>query len=104
MAGTSRSVRSSVGRDAWRDPAVRHVLAHLALPHDRLVRIVDVRAMGPDEVWVEANGRHIVAGLRRESCAAGAVGAGDGWFRLLYLYETEPVAVRTVPPVLEGTV
>jgi len=57
---------------------------------DRLVRIVDLRVLQPDEAWVavEVDGRQVVAGLRREPCVAGGVAASpDGWFRLLYLYE-----------------
>ena len=83
-----------VGRDAWREPAVRHVLADLALPGDRLVRIIDVRQVRRDEAWVavEVDGRDIVVGLRREPCVAGLGTAPDGWFRLLYLYETAPAS------------
>jgi hypothetical protein len=98
MNATPRSVRSSVGRDDWREPAVRHVLADLGLPHDRLARIVDVRAVRTDEAWVavEVDGRQVVVGLRREPCTTGdAGGSPDGWFRLLYLYEVAAVAPST---------
>lgn len=90
MAATPRVPRTIVGRDDWREPAVRHVLADLALPGDRLARIVDVRVLRLDEAWVtvEVDGRQVVVGLRREPCVAGDAGAStDGWFRLLYLYE-----------------
>jgi hypothetical protein len=47
-------------------------------------------------VVVEVDGRQVVVGLRRETCAAGDVGASpDGWFRLLYLYEVAPWPATT---------
>ena len=57
----------------------------LGLPDDRLIRVVDVRTVRPDEAWVAlvVDGRHVVVGLRREACGGGV--AADGWFRLLYI-------------------
>ena len=58
-----------------------------------LIRIVDHRQLGGDEAWValEAAGRHLVVGLRRErvgDAGSEALAADDGWYRLLYLCDT----------------
>lgn len=79
---------------AWRSPAVRYAVDRLGLPDDRLIRVIDVRPVRPDEAWVAliVDGRPVVVGLRRETC--GPVG-DDAWFRLLYLDAGDTVTMQS---------
>jgi hypothetical protein len=87
----------------WRSVAVAVVHRAFGTPDDRLVRIVDHRALGPNEAWVAVvvAGRHVTVGLRH---VGGAVDDAvesrpDDGFAVLYLCETEG-ADRSAGPVM----
>lgn len=77
----------------WRTAAAWWVRREFGSLADGLIRIVDHRQLGRDEAWVavEAAGRHVVVGLRREpvgDVGSEALAADDGWYRLLYVCVT----------------
>jgi len=74
----------------WRTAAAWWVRRELGADGNGLIRILDVCQVADREAWVslEAQGHHVVVGLRHEPVAlttAGAFAAADGWYRLLYL-------------------
>lgn len=72
----------------WRTAAAWWLRHELGAQIEGLIRIVDVRELARNEAWVsvEAAGRHLVVGLRREPVATTG-GVDDGWYQLLYLWD-----------------
>jgi hypothetical protein len=74
----------------WRTAAAWWMRRELGADGNGLIRILDVCQVAAREAWVslEAQGHHVVIGLRHEPVAVAttrAFVADDGWYRLLYL-------------------